>query len=105
MCVGGGSSSEDARKWPRDLPTDAMGNARNLFDRMSVTEDEANRWFMESLIYEGGDGGIRFDLDVTQSRDGRTPFMGGHDGMSYSFSEDMADPLMEDQLSFSSSFS
>ncbi|KAE8770580.1 DNA repair protein rhp54 [Hordeum vulgare] len=75
-----------------------MGNARNLFDRMPAMEDEANRVFMESLTYEGDDGGIPFDPDETQSQDGCTPFMGEHGGIRYSFGEDMADPLMKDQL-------
>ncbi|KAE8783394.1 hypothetical protein D1007_43164 [Hordeum vulgare] len=80
VLVGGGSSSGGARKRPRELPADAMGNACNWFNRMSAAEDEANRMFMDSLIY---DGGIPFDPDETQSQYGRTPFIAGHDGMGY----------------------
>ncbi|KAE8773571.1 DNA repair protein rhp54 [Hordeum vulgare] len=104
MHVGSGSSSGGVRKRPRELPADAKENARNLFDRMSATEDEVKRVFMESLIHEGGDGGIPFDPDETQSQDGRTPFMGEHDGMVYSFGEDMDGPVMEDQLGLGNSF-
>ncbi|KAE8803599.1 hypothetical protein D1007_20550 [Hordeum vulgare] len=104
MPVGGGSSSGGARTWPRELLSDVTGNAHNLFDRMLAAKDEDNRVFMESLIYEGGDSDIPFDPDKTQSQDGRTPFVGGHDGMGYLFSEDMSDPLMEDQLGLGTSF-
>ncbi|KAE8775773.1 putative serine/threonine-protein kinase [Hordeum vulgare] len=105
--AGSGSSSGGAHKRHRKLPSDAIGNARNLFDRMPAAEDEANCVFMRGLIYEGGGGGIPFDPDETQSEDGRTPFMVGHNGMGYSFGEDnggMADPLMEDQLGLGISF-
>ncbi|KAE8792693.1 hypothetical protein D1007_32740 [Hordeum vulgare] len=68
-----------------------------------AVEDEANPVFMESLVYEGGGGGIPFDPDETQSQDGGTPFMIGHDDMGYSFGEDMADPMTEDQLGLGSS--
>ncbi|KAE8794622.1 DNA repair protein rhp54 [Hordeum vulgare] len=94
MLVGGGSSSAGVRKRPRELATDAMGNAHNLFDGMSVVKDEANRVFMVGLIFEGCGGGISFDPDETQSQD----------GMGYSSGEGMADPLMEDQLSLGNSF-
>ncbi|KAE8788601.1 putative serine/threonine-protein kinase [Hordeum vulgare] len=104
MHVGGGSSSGGARKRPRDLRADATENARNLFDRMPATKDESNHVFMESLVYHGGGGGIPFDIDEMQSQDGRTPFMTGHDGMGYSFGEEMADLHMENQLGFGSSF-
>ncbi|KAE8781654.1 hypothetical protein D1007_45038 [Hordeum vulgare] len=96
--------SGGARKRPRQLPADALGNAHNMFDRMSATEDKANRVFMESLVYEDGGGGIPFDPDETQSEDDRTPFMAGHDGIGYPFCEDMADPLMVDQLGLDNSF-
>ncbi|KAE8781710.1 DNA repair protein rhp54 [Hordeum vulgare] len=55
--------------WKRqhELSADTMENTRNLFDPMSVAHDEANRMFMESIIFEGGagGGGIPFDPDET----------------------------------------
>ncbi|KAE8788393.1 hypothetical protein D1007_37578 [Hordeum vulgare] len=77
MSVGGESSSGGARKWAREVLVNAMGNTYNLFDKMRAREDEANHLFMESLIYEGGDGGIPFDPDQMQSQDGRTPSWAG----------------------------
>ncbi|KAE8769531.1 DNA repair protein rhp54 [Hordeum vulgare] len=92
--VGGESSSRGARKRPRELSDDAMENAHNLFDGMSAVEDEANRAFMESLIFEGGGRAIPYDPDETQSQD----------GMGYSFDEGMPNPFMEDQLGLGNSF-
>ncbi|KAE8802723.1 DNA repair protein rhp54 [Hordeum vulgare] len=92
--VGGASSSGVERKHPRELAADAMENTRNLFDGMPTTEDEANRVFMEGLIFKGGGRGIPYNPDKTQSQD----------GMGYSFGEGMPDPLMEDQLGLGNSF-
>ncbi|KAE8792400.1 dna repair protein rhp54 [Hordeum vulgare] len=103
--VGSGSSSRGAQKWHRELPTNAMGNARNLFNKMPIAEDEANRMFLENIIYEGAGGGIAFDPDETQIQD--APFMVGHNNMGYSFGEDnegMADPFIEDQLGMDNSY-
>lgn len=61
---------------------------------MPTAEDEANRVFMEGLILKGGDCGIPFDPDKTQSQD----------GTGYSFGEGIPDPLMEDQLGLGNSF-
>ncbi|KAE8780816.1 hypothetical protein D1007_45961 [Hordeum vulgare] len=63
MLVGGGSSSRGVRKRTRELPTGAMGNVCNPFDKMTTAKGEVNYVFMESLIYEGGDGGIPFNPD------------------------------------------
>ncbi|KAE8802829.1 putative serine/threonine-protein kinase [Hordeum vulgare] len=67
MPIGGGSSSTGARKLSRELPTNVLGNARNPFDIMPTPEDEANCMFMKNLINEGGDDGIPFDPNETQS--------------------------------------
>ncbi|KAE8790853.1 putative serine/threonine-protein kinase [Hordeum vulgare] len=103
--VGGGSSSGGARKRPRKLPTNAMGNAHNLFDKMSGTEDKANRIFMEIPIYECGGGG--FGPNETQSQDGRNPFIARHDCIGYTFGYDnvgMSDSLIEDQIGMGNPF-
>ncbi|KAE8788609.1 Lectin-domain containing receptor kinase A4.3 [Hordeum vulgare] len=47
-----------------------MENTCNLFEGMPVAEDEDNHVFMEGLIFEGGDHGIPYDPDETQSQDG-----------------------------------
>ncbi|KAE8812281.1 Lectin-domain containing receptor kinase A4.3 [Hordeum vulgare] len=93
--VSGGSSSQSARKRPRELAVDAMKNAHNLFDRMPAAEDEDNRVFMEGLLFEGGlEYDIPYDPDEIQSQD----------GLGYSLCEGMPDPLMEDQLGLDNSF-
>ncbi|KAE8812383.1 putative serine/threonine-protein kinase [Hordeum vulgare] len=105
--MGGASSSGGARKRQRELPTDAMGNTRNIFDRMPAVVNEANHMFTESIIFEGGAGGISFNPDETQSQDGRSLFMASHEGMGNIFGEDNGgtiDPFMEDQLGMGSSF-
>ncbi|KAE8814532.1 hypothetical protein D1007_08043 [Hordeum vulgare] len=72
-----------------------MKNARNLYEGMPTTKDEANRVFMEGLIFESGGRGIPYDPDETQSQD----------GMGYSFGEGLPNPLMKDQLGLGNSFS
>ncbi|KAE8792011.1 hypothetical protein D1007_33434 [Hordeum vulgare] len=84
-----------------------MENGHNLFDTMPTMNDEANRLFMESIIFEGGGGSIPFNPDETQSQDDRAPFMADHEGMGNKFGEDnggMADPFMKDRLDMGISF-
>ncbi|KAE8784097.1 hypothetical protein D1007_42355 [Hordeum vulgare] len=104
MPIGSGSFSGGASKRPRKLRADTQGDARIMFDRMRAREDETNHVFMEGLISVGGGDDIPFEPDETQSHDGRTPFMAGHDGIGYPFGEDMAAPLMAYQLGLGNSF-
>ena len=83
-------------------------NARNLFDKMLATDDETtNHFIIENIIFEGGAGVVDFDLDESQSQDGRGPLMVGHEGMTDTFDQGyggMADPFMQGQDGMGNTF-
>ncbi|KAE8806982.1 putative serine/threonine-protein kinase [Hordeum vulgare] len=64
VSVAGGSSSGGMRKCEREMPTDMLTKARNLFDEMpsAVDDDTANR-FLENMIFEDQIGLDDFPLD------------------------------------------
>ncbi|KAE8775503.1 Eyes absent-like protein 4 [Hordeum vulgare] len=53
------------------MPADVLPSALNLFDEMAATDDED---YMQNLIFEGGASAAGYDLDETQSQDGRGAF-------------------------------
>ncbi|KAE8767367.1 Auxin response factor 3 [Hordeum vulgare] len=82
-------------------------NAHNLFNRMSVTDDEtANYFIMENIIFEGH-ATIIFDPHETQIEDGRGPFMTSHTGTTNTFDQGhggMADPFTQGQYGMGNTF-
>ncbi|KAE8786561.1 DNA repair protein rhp54 [Hordeum vulgare] len=53
-----------------------VSGARNLFDKMSTTyDDAANHFIIENMTFEGGVCVAPFDPDETQSQDGQNTFM------------------------------
>ncbi|KAE8815236.1 DNA repair protein rhp54 [Hordeum vulgare] len=95
--VVGGSSSRGMRKRQRDMPTDMLTGACNLFDGIwvAIDDDSTNR-FLENMILEGDAPTARaysaaaYDLDETESQDGLAPFMQAIN--------DPHDALMQDQV-------
>ncbi|KAE8778543.1 Lectin-domain containing receptor kinase A4.3 [Hordeum vulgare] len=90
--MAGGSSSRGTRKRQREMPTDMLSGARNLFDGMPAAADvnTANH-FLKNMIFEGGASAAgAYDSDETQSHDGRAPFMQA--------TNDPHEALMQDQV-------
>ncbi|XBI24408.1 hypothetical protein VPH35_049515 [Triticum aestivum] len=69
--VVGGLSSGSTRKCARQAPAGGLPDDRNLFEEMSSAVDED---YMQHLIFEGGVPGTGYDLEETQSQDGRGAF-------------------------------
>ncbi|KAE8794554.1 hypothetical protein D1007_30590 [Hordeum vulgare] len=75
-----------------ETPADMLAGARNLLDEMSaaVDDDMANR-FLENMIFEGDAPAVgAYDLDETQSHDGRAPFTQATNDPHDAFMQDQA---------------
>ncbi|XBI83266.1 hypothetical protein VPH35_091787 [Triticum aestivum] len=92
--IAGGSSYGGARRRTREMPTDMIPSARNLFHRMPSADDDD---FMQNIIFEagteaaGGAAAVGYNPDETQSQDGRelfTPSIFDKSGMQDAFMRD-----------------
>ncbi|KAE8777027.1 DNA repair protein rhp54 [Hordeum vulgare] len=98
--MAGESSSGGMRNRQREMSTDMLTSAHNLFDEMptDVDDDMSNR-FLESMIFEGGAPAARaysavaYDPDETQNQDGRASFTQATNDLHDAF---MQDPVVLD---------